>query len=160
MFTVTQKYLVKLRAEFARLDPAVFDKGMWQICRALNKMPDLVTASCCSGHGEPESTATGDFYIVLHASSEKGERSIANLYEWWCKFLGTQVLTNEGMMPIHQTTKLEVNRIHDRFEEGEIVYAYTLRARVDNDINNSERHIVAFTKAAERLGFLDNRKTA
>lgn len=160
MFTVNPKYLAKLKAEFARLDPAIFDKGMWQVCRALNKMPDIATSWCCSGHGEPESTETSDFYIVLHASSEKGERSIANLYEWWCKFLGTQVLTNEGMMKIHHTTLLEVNRLDDKYDEGEIVYAYTLRARVDNDINNSERHISAFTKAAERLGFLDNRKIA
>lgn len=160
MFTVNPRYLAKLKTEFARLDPAVFDKGMWQICRALNKMPDIATLWSCSGHGEVDSTETGDFYIVLHASSEKGERSIASLYEWWCKFLGTQVLTNEGMVPIHHTTLLEVNRIENRFEEGEIEYAYTLRARVDNDINNSERHIAAFVKAAERLGFLDNRKTA
>lgn len=160
MFTVNQKYLAKLKADFARLDPAIFDKGMWQICRALNKMPDIATSWCCSGHGEPESTQTDTFYIALHASSEKGERSIASLYDWWCKFLGTQVLTNEGMVDIHHTTKLEVCRLRSNYEEDEVVFTYKFTAIVDNDINNSERHIAAFVKAAERLGFLDNRKTA
>ena len=160
MFTVNPKYVAKLKADFAKFDPSNFDKGMWQLCRAINKMPDVATSWCCSGHGEPDSTETSTFYIAMHASSEKGEKSIASMYDWWCKALGTQVMTSEGMLPIHHTTQLEINRLVSRYEADEVEYAYTFRASVDNETNNSERYIAAFTKAVERLGFLDIQKIA
>jgi hypothetical protein len=160
MFTVSTKYVAKLKAEFTKLDPALFDKGMWQLCRAINSVPDLATSNCCAGHVDTTESGRDVMYVSLHASTEAAERTIATIYEWWCKFLGSQVLTNEGMVDIHHTTTLEISRLRNHYEEGELVYTYTLRCEVDNGVNNSERNINALAKSLERLGFLNSRKMA
>lgn len=158
MFTVNTKYIAKLKAEFTKLDPALFDKGMWQLCRAINSIPDVATSWCCAGHADTAESGMDEMYLAMHTSTEAGERIIAALYDGWCKNLGTQVLTNEGMLYIHHTTRLEVNRLCNKYEEDEVVYTYSLTTQVDNEANTSERNINALTKSLERLGFLSDLK--
>jgi len=160
MFTVNPKYVAKLKAEFTKLDPALFDKGMWQLCRAINSIPDVATSYCCAGHVDTTESGKDLMYLSVHAGTEAAERIIASVYDWWCKFLGTQVLTNEGMQAIHQTTCLTITRQENKYEEGEVVYTYILEAQVDSEVNTSERNINALAKSLERLGFLNSRKMA
>lgn len=158
MFTVSPKYIARLKADFTKLDPAIFDKDMWHLCKAINSIPDVATSWCCAGHADI--TGRDELYVTLHASTEDAERTIGAVYDRWCKFLGTQVPIEEEMVDIHHTTRLEINRLRDKYDDGEVVYAYTLRADVDNVANSSERNINALTKSLECLGFLNSRKMA
>jgi hypothetical protein len=158
MFTVSPKYIAKLKAEFTKLDPALFDKDMWQLCRAINSIPDVATSWCCAGHADTTESGRDGMYVSLHVSTEDAERIIATLYDRWCKFLGTQVSTAQGAFDIHHTTRLEINRLRDKYEAGEVVYTYTLLADVDTDDNTSDRNITALAKSLECLGFLSDLK--
>lgn len=160
MFYVSARHIAKLKAQFALANPEDFDKGMWQLCRAVNQLPDIATSWCCSGHVEEGEKERDVFSVVMHTSTDKGLKTIAELYDWWCKFLGTEVVVDGVALPIHQTTELTISRLVDPLDEHEVVYAWTFSAEVHPGVNNSEKYLTALAKAVERLSFLGNRKTA
>ena len=130
MFLVTSKHVARAKLEFSRSDPELFDRGMWQTCRAINEIPSVAVLDSHAGHAEHDDLK---FWVTLITSTEEGIAKIDQLYSIWCSMLGTHVkVDEETSFPIHHQLCLEVNRLEDKHgHEGDVIWVHTLRAVIE-----------------------------